>query len=112
MGGKQAALRGFDCTVRQKQGTLAEMEGSNDSFAQAGATGSLGDLPLIVVSEAPSSLGATWTIAFWYPMQDELAGRSSRGARVNAQGSGHMIALDRPDVVIAAIRDVVSQCRR
>jgi hypothetical protein len=112
MSGMQAALRSFDCTARQKQGTLAEMAGSSESFAQAGATGSLGDLPLIVVSEAPSCPGATWVSAIWYPMQDELALLSSRGARVNAQGSGHVIALDRPDAAIAAIRDVVFRCRR
>jgi pimeloyl-ACP methyl ester carboxylesterase len=110
--GRQAAHRSFDCTVQQKRGTLAEMAGSNDSFAQAGATGSLGDMPLIVVSEAPSSAAAKQFLAYWYPMQDELARLSSRGSRVHAQGSGHMIALDRPDVVIAAIRDVVAHCRR
>ena len=86
--GRQVALRSFDCTVRQKRGTLAEMAGSNNSFDEARATGSLGDIPLIVVSEAPSSAGAKRFLAFWYPMQDELARLSSRGSRVNPQGSG------------------------
>lgn len=110
--GRRAALRGFDCTVRQKEGTLAEMAGSGESFDQARATGSLGDMPLIVVSQAPSSARAQQFLSFWYPMQEELARLSSRGSHVIAQGSGHMIALDRPDVVLAAIRDVVAQCRR
>jgi hypothetical protein len=44
-------------------------------------------------------------------MQDELVRRSSRGSRILAPGSSHQIPQDRPDVVIAAIRDVVSQCR-
>jgi pimeloyl-ACP methyl ester carboxylesterase len=111
-GGEPAALRSFDCTVRQKLGTLAEMAGSLTSFEQVRATGSLGDIPLIVVSEAPPAAGREQFLSIWYPMQDDLVRLSSRGSRVNAQGSGHMIALDRPDVVIAAIRDVVAQCRQ
>ena len=111
-GGREAALRSYDCTVRQKEGTLAEMAGFNDSLAEVRATGSLGDIPLIVISEAPSVPGAERFLAFWRPMQDELARLSSRGSRVSTEGSGHMIALDRPDVAIAAIRDVAAQCRR
>lgn len=110
--GRLAALRSFDCAVPQKRGTLAEMASSNDNFDQVRATGPLGDIPLIVVSQGPSAADAKPFLAAWYPMQDELARLSSRGSRVIAQGSSHMIALDRPDVVIAAIRDVVAQCRR
>jgi hypothetical protein len=112
VGGRKAALRSYDCTVRQNEGTLAEMAGSDVSFAQAGATGLLGDIPLVVVSQAPWSADAKRFLAFWYPMQDELTRLSSRGSHVYAEGSGHMIALDRPEVAIAAIRDVVAQCRR
>jgi pimeloyl-ACP methyl ester carboxylesterase len=112
VGGREAALRSYDCTVRQKDGTLAEMAGFDNTLAELRATGSLGDLPLIVISQAPTSPGAKRFLAFWYPLQDELTRLSSRAARVYAQGSGHMIALDRPGVVIAAIRDVVAQCRR
>jgi hypothetical protein len=108
----QAALRGFDCTVRQKEGTLAEMDGFNGDLDEVRATGSLGDMPLIVISQAPSSAAAKRFLSFWYPMQDELTRLSSRGSHVFAQGSGHRIALDRPDVVIAAVRDLVTQCRQ
>jgi pimeloyl-ACP methyl ester carboxylesterase len=112
VGGRQAALRSFECTVRQKDGPLAEMDGFNDDLDQVRATGSLGDMPLVVVAQAPSSARAKSFLPVWYELQDDLARLSSRGSRVNAQGSGHMIALERPDVVIAAIRDVVAQCRR
>ncbi len=107
-----AALRGFDCTVRQKEGTLAEMDGFNTDLDQVRATVSLGDMPLVVISQAPLSAAAKPFLAHWYPMQDELARLSSRASHVFAQGSGHMIALDRPDVVTAAIREVAAQCRR
>ena len=109
--GRRAEFRAFDCTVRQKQTAIAEQVGFSQSLAQVGETGSLGDIPLIVVSEAPSGAAAKQFLAVWYSMQDELARRSSHGSRILAPGSSHQIPQDRPDVVIAAIRDVVIQCR-
>jgi hypothetical protein len=47
----------------------------------------------------------------WQQMQHELVRLSSRGTQVIAKNSGHYIQLDRPDVVIAAVRQVVDQAR-
>jgi hypothetical protein len=44
-------------------------------------------------------------------MQEELAHLSSRGTQVIAKNSSHYIQLDRPDVVIDAVRNVVQQVR-
>jgi pimeloyl-ACP methyl ester carboxylesterase len=44
-------------------------------------------------------------------MQDELARLSTRGTHVIAKNSGHFIQLDRPDIVIEAVRKVVDQAR-
>ena len=46
--------------------------------------------------------------AIWAQMQDELAALSPRGRVVVAEESGHSIQLDRPDVVIGAIREVLA----
>ena len=48
----------------------------------------------------------------WEQMQEELAHLSSRGTRTIAKNSSHYIQLDRPDVVIEAIRGVVDQARQ
>ena len=109
---RRAEFRAFDCTAQQKLGTMAEIAGFNESLDQVRATGSLGDLPLIVISEAPSDAASKRFLSFWYPLQDELAHRSSRGRRVIAEGSSHQVHRDRPDVVSAAIREVVAQSRR
>jgi pimeloyl-ACP methyl ester carboxylesterase len=112
---RRAAFRSFDCTVQQKLGTIAEIAGFNDSLDQVRAAGSLGDIPLIVVSQAPSTGDMKASKAFlavWSSLQEELARLSTRGSRVIAEGSSHQVHRDRPDVVIAAIRDVVAQCRR
>lgn len=49
--------------------------------------------------------------ATWQSMQGELAALSSRGRHVVVEGSGHNIHHDRPDAVIAAIREVVEMAR-
>ena len=112
----QAAFRSFDCTVQQKRGWIAETDSVDESLAQVGATGSLGDMPLVVLShdpdeEQPEGERDRSFEASWEQMQEELTRLSSRGCRRIARGSGHLVHLERPDLVIGAIRDVVTQCR-
>jgi len=62
-----------------------------------------GDVPLVVVSgEANSDAGQL-------SRQARLARRSRRGRHVVAERSGHWIPLDRPDVVVEAVREVVAR---
>jgi pimeloyl-ACP methyl ester carboxylesterase len=64
------------------------------------------DVPLVTVSgEMNSDEGQL-------ARQGRLAARSRRGRHVIAERSGHWIPLDRPDVVIEAVRDVVSLARK
>jgi hypothetical protein len=48
----------------------------------------------------------------WQQMQEELAHLSTRGTQMIARNSGHYIQLDRPEVVIEAVRKVVDQARQ
>ncbi|HUB78614.1 MAG TPA: alpha/beta hydrolase [Bryobacteraceae bacterium] len=102
---RRAEFRAFDCTAQQVRGWLAEEAGSDASAAQVRATGPFGDLPLVVVSRGPENTQQSF-LKVWYTLQVSLAQRSTRGRRVIAERAGHDIHLDRPDVVIAAIRDV------
>ena len=83
------------------------------------ATGSLGDLPLAVLSHDPDKPSADLpadlakpTNDAWEKMQEELGHLSTRGTQVIAKNSSHYIQIDRPDVVIDAVRNVVQQARR
>ncbi len=112
----QPAFRSFDCSVQQKLGWSAETDSFNESLRQVGATGSLGDMPLVVLSHVPGAKQPGFEQrksfeASWAQMQEELARLSSRGCRRIAPGSGHLVHRERPDLVIDAIRDVVAQCR-
>jgi pimeloyl-ACP methyl ester carboxylesterase len=43
----------------------------------------------------------------WIPMQQELAALSDDSAHITAEGSGHHVHLDDPELVLNAIRDMV-----
>ena len=82
------------------------------------AARNFGDMPLVVLSrdiwvDAPwrtAAEGRTYRDR-WRAGQAELAARSSHGRFTVVPGSGHFVQKDRPDVVLAAIRDVVMAVR-
>jgi len=65
----------------------------------------LGKLPLRVLERAKD------TSEVWRHQQVELAALSSAGKLIRAEGSGHMIHLERPDLVAQAIREVIREAR-
>src|SRR5205085_90543 len=65
----------------------------------------LGDLPLRVLERSEDTSDAH------HAQQVQLAGLSSAGRLIKAEGSGHMIHLYRPDLVVQAIREVVAASR-
>ena len=74
------------------------------SAAQAAAVGSLGDLPLVVLSGDHHA-------APYIDWQRDLARISSRGRYLVASDSGHWIHLDHPELVTRVIREVVTAAR-
>jgi pimeloyl-ACP methyl ester carboxylesterase len=82
---------------------------------------SLGDMPLIVVSASEFADAAVLNLsaeeraqamAVWAELQAELVALSSSGKQVIAEGAEHFIHLDRPELVIDAIREVVEAVQR
>lgn len=78
-----------------------------------------GDLPLIVVSAGAVNLWSDEAraehpalIADWADSHQALARLSRRGERRVAEGSGHLVQLDRPQAVIDAVLDVVRAARQ
>jgi pimeloyl-ACP methyl ester carboxylesterase len=84
----------------------------------------LGDIPLIVLSQShrdpdsvPSGAAITPEVLqeydqTWEQLQLELAALSTHGKRLVAEGSGHNIQLDRPDLVVRAIEELLAVARR
>jgi pimeloyl-ACP methyl ester carboxylesterase len=102
-------------------GELECLEESDAEVRAARGDGSLGDIPLVVISHGTSAplppivKGGDETAqayeASWQAMQIELASSSSRGRHIIAVDRGHMIHHEDPRLVIAAIRDVVGAAR-
>lgn len=110
--------RTAECNFHNERENVAEMKGFSEGAKETAATGTLGDLPLAVLShdpdkpyaELPADLAKPTNDA-WEKMQEELAHLSTRGSQAIAKGSSHYIQIDRPDVVIDAVHAVVNQVR-
>jgi pimeloyl-ACP methyl ester carboxylesterase len=94
----------------------AEYDGLEESQAQVRELRrcSLADIAIVVLRHGISQPmpGASDVVneryeAVWRQMQDELAARSKSGRVVVAEGAGHMIHHDRPDLVVEAIRGLL-----
>jgi pimeloyl-ACP methyl ester carboxylesterase len=80
-------------------GALEEM-----TAVVAGVT-SLSDVPLVIISSSDQS---PETIA----KHRQLAGLSSQGRHLVATKSGHWVQFDEPELVVAAIRELVERARQ
>jgi pimeloyl-ACP methyl ester carboxylesterase len=113
-----AEARATECNFHTAREAVAEMKAFPTSAAETAATSGLGDLPLAVLSHDPDKPSADLppdlakpTNEAWEKMQEELAHLSTRGTQTIAKKSAHYIQIDRPDVVVEAVRNVVNQAR-
>ncbi len=79
---------------------LPSAETLDDCLAQLKNATSLGGLPLVVVSTANEARG-------YSRLQHELLALSRRSSQMKAERSFHAVEIDQPEVVIAAIRQVL-----
>ncbi|MFZ0954146.1 MAG: alpha/beta fold hydrolase, partial [Candidatus Sulfotelmatobacter sp.] len=117
--GNDDAVRAADCNFHTARESVEELKAISQSAAETANSGSLGDIPLVVLSHDPDMPQSDLpedlvkpTNDAWQQMQEELAHLSTRGKQVIAKNSGHYIQLDRPDLVVAAVRSVVDQARQ
>jgi pimeloyl-ACP methyl ester carboxylesterase len=116
---EEPVQRAAECNFRSASEGVAELKSFPKSGAQAAGTGPLGDIPLVVLSHDPDKPSADLpadlakpTNEAWEKMQEDLAHLSSRGTQMIAKNSSHYIQIDRPDLVIDAVRNVVEQVRQ
>jgi len=104
--------------------TLAELRALPESTTQVRAIHGLGDLPLIVLTAEntldsatlqaigmPTDFDAAQIQQTWLALQAELTALSTNSENIIVKGSTHAIELDKPDVVIEAIRKVVGMIK-
>jgi len=101
----QAALKAHLYQTRFCGTWYDESAAWDESISQvrtARAKHSLGHLPLVVITHG-KDLDASWQA-----LQNDLASLSSNSIHFVATGSGHAIMFDQPNLVIAAIKQVVT----
>jgi len=99
------AARAISLSARQNRAMVRELLVLAHSWGQPG---SLGSLPLAVLTASPRPWRG-WPV--WAQMQNELAALSTNSEHVTARTAGHDIHLDEPDLVVQAIRTLVRRCR-
>jgi pimeloyl-ACP methyl ester carboxylesterase len=102
---------------------LAESDGMTATMEEAGTFRQLGDRPVVVLTAmAPMDTNAMKTLkmdsaaaaqfqGLWKTMHDDEASWSSRSEHILVPDATHYIQVDRPDIVIAAVRRVVGMVR-
>lgn len=91
----------------------AEMAGLGSSFAQARelrATAGFPAVPLRVISQGRvrRSRLMAGMLSHWHRLHADLAGLSPRGEHWVAERSGHLVPVEQPELVVAAVRDVLA----
>ncbi len=119
--GDQAMLRTVNCRSGHWREHLAEHESFDESAEEVRRAGTLGSIPLVVLSHDPEKVFPMPAFSpelakekdrLWDEMQGELAQLSTDSSRVVAKGSGHYIQVDRPDLVVEAVRKLVEQPKK
>ncbi len=100
------------------EGVLGEGRAIDIMSKQAARTDTLGNRPVVVLSagislEMPnvSEEGSAAMREVWLELHEELAALSTNSDHRIIEGAGHYIHWDRPEEVMAAIRDVVASIR-
>jgi hypothetical protein len=91
----------------------AEYAASDTTFDQVRAAPALAPVPLVVLTSTQPRLleGLAWS-RLWQDTQHELAATSPNGEQRKTWLSGHYIQKQQPQLVIAAIYDVVAKAAR
>jgi pimeloyl-ACP methyl ester carboxylesterase len=117
--GSDAEVRAASCNFHAAREGVAELKAFRESADQTASAGSLGGIPLAVLSHDPDKPqpGLPEDLVkpindAWQQMQEELAHLSAKSIHEIAKNSGHYIQIDRPDVVIDAVRKIVDEARQ
>ena len=100
---------------RTQVSELDTMWGATSDEVAAGRP-TYGDMPLIVLTADGTYSGAPAVArlalnALWWQLHGELAARSTRGSSRLIERTSHMMMFDRPDAIISAVQEIVSQIR-
>jgi pimeloyl-ACP methyl ester carboxylesterase len=109
----------MELSSRQRRADVQEMAAfprltAEVGHAVSGAAGSLGRLPLTVVSRSTGPSSSPWPPhleAAWQAFQARQAALSERSVHLRAESADHFVHRAHPDLVVRAIIDLIGQVR-
>ena len=110
-------VRAEACRPAYARAGLGEWDEFWTSAQQAAEAKCCGTIPLLIISQDPARPKPGWdaqSIAaqpIWNDLQESLKALSPASRRIIARGSAHHVMIDRPDVVINGIREMVTDIR-
>jgi pimeloyl-ACP methyl ester carboxylesterase len=111
--------KAMECRSQVPRTHYAQWAALPVSEAEVRKLGPLGDLPLVVISRDPKRTPEDPNDPFfsvreqrWQNRQQQLVQLSPNAMHLTAQGSGHSVPRQRPDVVVEGIRRVVEGARK
>ena len=88
----------------------SELANIKKSFEGLQSVTSLGSLPLIVLSQgSKNSKMSDERFQQWSSLQLDLTKLSSNSQRIIAENSGHLVQLDRPELVVSAVQRLIKR---
>jgi len=106
-GGDSEEKAAITCQARYQRSYYQQREAMPQYVADASKLSPLGSTPVVVVSRDPHRRAPANHESQWQVWQQDLTRISSDSRVVIAEGSGHDIPGERPDLVVHAIRDML-----
>jgi len=111
-------LKADDCLMKVLATTEKEEAAFPLSGREVAKTGAFGDMPILIFSEDPDYIPAFWTQFYpaslhaefakpWNGLQEGLKSLSTRSRRIIARKSSHYVQIDRPELVISNVGDMI-----
>ena len=100
----------FSCQSHVSATAYAHLAAFAESAEEVRKLGSLGNMPLVVVARDPTR--AEERQPRWHKLQEDLAKLSTNSKLVIAEGSGHNVPGERPEVVVEAVRAMAREVGR
>jgi len=91
-----------------------------ETLEQVRATGTLGDLPLVVLTatgpiwwpDSPAEVDGTQFKQMWLELQQKLTTLSTHNTQLFADKSSHFMQFDQPDLIVDAVRRIVETTKQ
>lgn len=116
---QRAALDALELDPRVRRGAADEMVAEATSLEYLGRLTDSVDVPMRVITSTETLTGTEVPADFptadynriWVEESERFLELSKRAQRVLVEGSGHQLQLERPEVVLQAVLDVIDEAR-